>query len=261
MTRHIEIRKNTYLDSVSLMSMSTKANAVEGVTQALLGMATPMNKEVLANVGVRDAAVDEAKPSDLMIVVDASEDTIEAAIEAVNDILARKDKPAGGAAEVRYRTLDGAFEEHEDTNLVLISVNGAFAAREARKALNAGKSVMIFSDNVSVEDELSLKNLAHEKGLIVMGPDCGTAIINGVGLAFANAVRRGSIGVVGASGTGSQEVSVRVHDFGGGISQLIGTGGRDLSTDIGGISMIDGINALDADPETKVIVLISKPPA
>lgn len=261
MTRHIEIRKNTYLDSVSLMSMSTKANAVEGVTQALLGMATPMNKEVLANVGVQDAAVDEAKPSDLMIVIDVDDDSFEAAIAAVNDILDRKDKRTDGAQEVRYRTLDGAFAEVPDANFVLISVNGAFAAREARKALNAGKSVMIFSDNVSVEDELSLKQLAHEKGLIVMGPDCGTAIVGGVGLAFANAVRRGSIGVVGASGTGSQEVSVRVHDFGGGISQLIGTGGRDLSTEIGGISMIDGIRALDADPETKVIVLISKPPA
>ena len=261
MTRHIEIRKNTYLDSVSLMSMSTKANAVEGVTQALLGMATPMNKEVLRNVGVQDPAIDEAKPSDLMIVVDASDDTIEAAIQAVDDILARKDKSAGNAAEVRYRTLDGAFEDVPDSNLVLISVNGAFAAREARKALNAGKHVMIFSDNVSVEDEFALKNLAHEKGLLVMGPDCGTAIINGTGFAFANAVRRGGIGIVGASGTGSQELSVRIHDFGGGVSQLIGTGGRDLSTEIGGISMIDGINALDADPETSVIVVVSKPPA
>lgn len=261
MTRHIEIRKNTYLDSVSLMSMSTKANAVEGVTQALLGMATPMNKEVLLNVGVEDARIDEAKPSDLMIVIDATEDTIEAAIAAVDEILARKDKKAGQAHEVRYRTLDSAFAEVPDANLVLISVNGAFAAREARKALNAGKNVMIFSDNVPVEDELALKTLAHEKGLIVMGPDCGTAIINGTGLAFANAVRRGSIGIVGASGTGSQEVSVRIHDFGGGVSQLIGTGGRDLSTEIGGISMIDGINALDADPETRVIVVISKPPA
>ncbi|HKT57592.1 MAG TPA: acyl-CoA synthetase FdrA [Microbacterium sp.] len=261
MTRHIEIRKNTYLDSVSLMSMSTKANAVDGVTQALLGMATPMNKEVLLNVGVQDAAIDEAKPSDLMIVIDAEDDAIEAAIQSVNDILARKDKAAGGTTEVRYRTLDGAFEEVPDSNLVLISVNGAFAAREARKALNAGKHVMIFSDNVSVEDELALKDLAHEKGLLVMGPDCGTAIINGVGLAFSNAVRRGTIGIVGASGTGSQELSVRIHDFGGGVSQLIGTGGRDLSTEIGGISMIDGIKALDADPATSVIVVVSKPPA
>ncbi|KHK98894.1 FdrA family protein [Microbacterium mangrovi] len=261
MTRHIEIRKNTYLDSVSLMSMSTKANAVAGVTQALLGMATPMNKEVLLNVGVSDPAIDDAKPSDLMIVIDAGEDAIEAAIQAVDDILARKDKAAGESAQVRHRTLDGAFEEAPDSNLVLISVNGAFAAREARKALNAGKHVMIFSDNVSVEDELALKRLAHEKGLLVMGPDCGTAIINGTGLAFANAVRRGNIGIVGASGTGSQELSVRIHDFGGGVSQLIGTGGRDLSTEIGGISMIDGITALDADPGTDVIVVVSKPPA
>src|SRR5690606_14066630 len=188
MTRHIEIRKNTYVDSVSLMSMSTKANAVDGVTQALLGMATPMNKEVLHNVGVSDPAIDEARPSDLMIVIDASEDTIEAAIAAVDDILARKDKGRGDAAEIRYRTLDQAFHGSADANLVLISVNGSFAAREARKALNAGKHVMIFSDNVSIEDELALKTLAHERGLLVMGPDCGTAIINGVGLAFANSV-------------------------------------------------------------------------
>ena len=261
MTRHIEIRKNSYLDSVSLMSMSTKANAVDGVTQALLGMATPMNKEVLLNVGVSDPAVDAARPSDLMIVIDAADDTIEAAIEAVNDILARKNRGSGGAAQVRHRTLDRAFDQVPDTNLVIISVNGAFAAREARKALNAGKNVMIFSDNVSVEDELALKTLAHEKGLLVMGPDCGTAIINGVGLAFANAVRRGNIGIVGASGTGSQELSVRIHDFGGGVSQLLGTGGRDMSSEIGGISMIDGIRALDADPETSVIVIVSKPPA
>ncbi|OFI39109.1 FdrA family protein [Arthrobacter sp. SW1] len=261
MTRHIDIRKNTYLDSVSLMSMSTKANALEGVSQAFIAMATPMNKEVLANLNITDPAIEAAKPSDLMIIVDAADDQLDNAISGVEDILARKNSGGADAAAVRYRTLDGAFEEAADTNLVIISVNGAFAAREARKALNAGKHVMIFSDNVSVEDEVELKTLAHEKGLLVMGPDCGTAIINGTGLAFANAVRRGSIGIVGASGTGSQEVSVRVHDFGGGVSQLIGTGGRDLSTEVGGISMIDGIRALDADPETKVILVVSKPPA
>lgn len=262
MSRHISIRKHTYLDSVSLMSMSTQANALKGVTQALLGMATPMNKEVLANVGVNDQAVSEAKPSDLMIVIDAEDSFMEAAILAVDDILARK-RPAnqGGSTEVRHRTLEAAFRAEPDSNLVIISVNGAFAAREARAALRAGKHVMIFSDNVSVEDELELKRFAHERGLLVMGPDCGTAIISGTGLAFANAVRRGSIGIVGASGTGSQELSVRVHDFGGGISQLIGTGGRDLSAEIGGISMIDGIRALDNDPETSVILVVSKPPA
>jgi len=260
MTRHIEIRKNTYLDSVSLMSMSTRANGVDGVDQAFIAMATPMNKEVLANVGISDPALDDARPSDLMIVVDAAEDSLDAAVAAVEDILARK----GGARSssvVRYRTLDGALAEVPDANLVLVSVNGAFAAREARKAIEGGRHVMIFSDNVSVEDELALKELAHDKGLLVMGPDCGTAIINGTGLAFANAVRRGSIGIVGASGTGSQELSVRIHDFGGGVSQLIGTGGRDLSSEIGGIMMIDGIRALDADPATEVIVVVSKPPA
>jgi succinyl-CoA synthetase alpha subunit len=120
---------------------------------------------------------------------------------------------------------------------------------------------MMFSDNVSIEDEVALKNLAHDKGLLMMGPDCGTAILGGVGLCFANTVRRGNIGIVGASGTGSQEVSVRIHDFGGGITQLIGTGGRDLSEKVGGIMMIDGLRALARDEETRVIVLVSKPPA
>ncbi|WGD38095.1 acyl-CoA synthetase FdrA [Lysinibacter sp. HNR] len=261
MTRHIDIRKNTYLDSVSLMSMSTKANAIEGVTQAFLAMATPMNKEVLTNLDIVDPAIEAAKPSDLMIIVDVADDALENAIDEVEDILARKNSGGSDTTEIRYRTLDSALEEVPEANLVLISVNGAFAAREARKALHADKHVMIFSDNVSLEDEIELKQLAHDKGLLMMGPDCGTAIINGTGIAFANAVRRGSIGVVGASGTGSQEVSVRVHDFGGGISQLIGTGGRDLSAEVGGIMMIDGIKALDADPDTSVIVIVSKPPA
>lgn len=260
MTRHIDIRKNTYLDSVSLMSMSTKANGIDGVAQAFIAMATPMNKEVLANLSITDPEIDEARPSDLMIVIDAPDEQLGRAIGEVDDILARK---SGGATatDTRYSTLDQAFNEVPDANLVLISVNGAFAAREARKALAADKHVMIFSDNVSIEDELELKTTAHEKGLLLMGPDCGTAIINGTGLAFANAVRRGSLGIVGASGTGSQEIAVRVHALGGGISQLIGTGGRDLSTDIGGIMTIDAIRALDADPQTTVIVVVSKPPA
>lgn len=259
MTRHIEIRKNTYLDSVSLMSMSTKANGIDGVTQAFIAMATPMNKEVLANLAITDPAIDDARPSDLMIVVDAVGD-LPRVVGDVEDILARKSS-GQAATDIRYHTLERAFEEVPETNLVLVSVNGAFAAREARKALNAGRHVMIFSDNVSVEDERQLKAIAHDKGLLLMGPDCGTAIVNGTGLAFANAVRRGSIGIVGASGTGSQEISVRIHEFGGGISQLIGTGGRDLSTDIGGVMTIDAIRALDADPQTAVIVVVSKPPA
>jgi succinyl-CoA synthetase alpha subunit len=143
----------------------------------------------------------------------------------------------------------------------VIAVNGAYAGREARKALENNLHVLLFSDNVPVEEEVALKELAHEKGLLMMGPDCGTAIINNVALCFGNAVRPGSVGVVAASGTGAQEVSVRIHDLGAGVSQLIGTGGRDLSEQVGGIMMIDGIRALAADPATSVIVLVSKPPA
>ncbi|WP_115788410.1 acyl-CoA synthetase FdrA [Arthrobacter silvisoli] len=255
------IRKNSYFDSVSLMSISTKANGIDGVDQAFVAMATEMNKAVLENLGLLSDELKAATTSDLMIVVVPSEGADgDELVPLVEELLVRK-APAAGSAEVSHRTIASALEEDADINLAVIAVNGAFAAREARKALDAGLNVMMFSDNVAVEDEIALKNLAHDNGLLMMGPDCGTAILNGVALCFGNAVRPGTVGIVAASGTGSQEVSVQVHALGGGVSQLIGTGGRDLSAEVGGVMMIDGIRALAADPGTEVIVLVSKPPA
>ncbi|MEA5453767.1 acyl-CoA synthetase FdrA [Sinomonas sp. JGH33] len=255
------VKKNTYVDSVSLMSISTKANAIAGVRQAFVAMGTEKNKEVLKSVGLLAPELAAAVNGDLMIVIDAEDgvDT-EALVPEIEELLVRK-APTGGAADITYRTITTAAQADDGANLAVIAVNGAYAAREARQALDNGLHVMLFSDNVPVEDEVALKTLAHEKGLLLMGPDCGTAIINNVGLCFANAVRPGSIGIVAASGTGSQEVSVRIHALGGGVSQLIGTGGRDLSEQVGGIMMIDGIRALAADPATEAIVLVSKPPA
>ena len=152
-------------------------------------------------------------------------------------------------------------ERTPDADLALISVPGSYAAAEASKALALGLHVMLFSDNVIVEEERAMKTDARERGLLVMGPDCGTAIVNGVPLGFANVVRRGDIGLVAASGTGLQEVTCRIHQLGGGVSQALGTGGRDLKDEIGGITMLQGIAALADDPATRVIVLISKPPS
>jgi FdrA protein len=262
MTTTTVVKKNTYKDSVTLMTVSGKANKLVGVNQAFVAMGTEMNKEVLRSLDLLSADLEAAGTGDLMVVVVADDDATGAeALVQIDEILDKRAEQGDGATTRVYRSVAGAAADRPGANLAVISVNGAFATREARQALDNGLHVMMFSDNVPVEDEIALKTLAHEKGLLMMGPDCGTAIINGVGLCFANAVRRGSIGVVGASGTGSQEVSVRVHDFGGGISQLIGTGGRDLSEAVGGLMMLDGIDALEADPETAVIVLVSKPPA
>ena len=255
------IQKNTYFDSVSLMSLSTKANQIDGVEQAVVAMGTGMNKGVLRNVGLLLPEAEAAEPGDLMIVVRAADAArCDQALTEVQQLFKTRNTTRTGST-VRCITLDSAVQHVPDANLVIVAVPGEHAVREARKALDHGLHVMLFSDNVSVEDEVALKTAAHEKGLLMMGPDCGTSILGGVGLCFANAVRRGNIGIVGASGTGSQEVSVRIHDFGGGVSQLIGTGGRDLSERVGGVMMIDGLRALAADPATDVIVLVSKPPA
>lgn len=260
MSIRIVVKKNTYFDSVSLMSISTRANKLDGVEQAFVAMATEMNKGVLKNLGLLTPELEEAKSGDLMIVIKgASEAANDQTLVAIEELFTHKEQ--GGQHEARYATLASAKKHVPDSNLAVISVNGLFAAREARQALQNNLNVMLFSDNVSLEDELALKQLAHEKGLLMMGPDCGTAIINGIPLGFANVVNRGHIGVVGASGTGLQEVTCRIDQLGAGISQALGTGGHDLSEDIGGISMLFGLQALMDDDDTHVIVLISKPPS
>ncbi|PVZ82608.1 FdrA family protein [Serratia sp. S1B] len=260
MSIRIIVKQNTWFDSITLMSISTKANKLPGVEQAFVAMGTEMNKGILKDLGLLTPELAAAKNGDLMIVIKGgSDDANEATLQAIEALFSHKDQ--GSHHEARYATIASAKAHIPASNLAVISVNGLYAAREARQALENGLNVMLFSDNVSLEDELALKQLAHEKGLLMMGPDCGTAIINGTALCFGNAVRRGNIGIIGASGTGSQEVSVRIHEFGGGISQLIGTGGRDLSEKIGGLMMLDALEMLEQDEKTTVIVLVSKPPA
>ena len=204
-------------------------------------------------------ALAAAGPNDLVIAVRGGADTPRAVEEEFEKLL-HAEQPSS-AEDVRPTSLAAAVKAHPESNLVLISVPGEHAAREARRALRLGRHVMLFSDNVSVADEVALKKEAVERGLLMMGPDCGTAIVNGLPLGFANAVRRGAIGIVGAAGTGIQEVSCCIHRLGGGISQAIGTGGRDLSKEVNGAMMRLGIEALAADPATRVIVVVSKPPA
>ncbi|MGI6684128.1 MAG: acyl-CoA synthetase FdrA [Bacillota bacterium] len=258
---HVEIRERSYYDSVALMQVTNGLQQIEGIEEAMVAMGTDMNKELLQNVGMYVSDIDAATPNDLIVAIKAKDaKIIELAREKVDELLTKKQGSVKNRG-ILPSTLSAAMEQAPDANLVLISVPGAYAAGEAEKALAAGKHVMIFSDNVKIEDEVKLKNIGREKGLLVMGPDCGTSIINGVPLAFANVVPKGNIGIVGASGTGIQEVTSIIGRYGMGISQAIGTGGRDLRPQVGGISMLMAIEALVEDPETDVIGVISKPPS
>lgn len=255
------IRKNAYYDSVTLMAISKDITALEGVEDAVVNMGTDNNKALMANVGMMTPAVEEAGPNDLVIAFKIADESVAAQVEqAVEDGLRRKGSESKGSSDVKPASIASAVKHVPEANIAVISLPGQYAARESMRALKQGLHVMLFSDNVSVEEEVELKGYAHENGLLMMGPDCGTAIINNKGLCFANAVRPGSVGVVGASGTGTQEVTVLVDRLGGGISQAIGTGGRDMSAAVGGVMMIDAMQALDRDAQTKVIVLVSKPP-
>ncbi|MBL7175378.1 MAG: acyl-CoA synthetase FdrA [Desulfobacteraceae bacterium] len=252
------IRKNQYYDSVFLMSISKRISDAKGVQQNAVLMGSDTNKRLLSNIGIQDTQIDAAHPNDLIVAVIADTPQI------VNDVLDKLDEYLQGgvqnASESNLHSFKDGLAQKPDVNLVAISVPGEYAAREARKALESGLNVFLFSDNVSIDDELDLKQFAMEKNLLVMGPDCGTSLIGGVGIGFANVVRKGSIGVISASGTGLQEFTCQVHNAGFGISHAIGTGSHDLSDKIGGLTTLTALDALEADPQTKVITLFSKPP-
>lgn len=254
------VRAGAYYDSVVLMQLQRGLLELKGVLDAGVVMATPANRDLLTSNNLLPENI-SANPDDLLIVVKADDDvSANDAISKVDELLARR-KASSVSEDFRPRSLNAAVKQLPEANWVLISVPGRYAAGVAREALELNKHVFLYSDNVSLEDEISLKKIAREKGLLVMGPDCGTAIINGIGLGFANRVRRGSIGVVGASGTGTQAVTAQIHNLGAGISHAIGTGGRDLKSDVGAITANQALDVLARDPDTKVIALISKPPS
>lgn len=252
------LRRNQYFDSVFLMRLASRLQQQPEIEQAGAVMGTPANKELLAEAGFRAAEIDEAGPNDLVVTVRAADAAVAgAALAKLDELLAASYQVARADS---VRSLDEALHTLPEANVALISVPGEHAAREARLALERGLNVFLFSDNVPLDSELELKRLARERGLLVMGPDCGTAIVKGVGLGFANAVRRGPIGVVGASGTGIQEVTTLVHRGGSGISHALGTGSRDASDEVGGTSTLTALEALEEDAQTQVIALVSKPP-
>ncbi len=257
-----EVRKGAYLDSVALMRIARILQSLDGVEVAGLMIGTPANQEILRDAKVLADNGAAAGPGDIIIAVCAkTADHAHAALAHARQLIDKPRASSGSGQVWAPRTLRAAVAENPLSNLALISVPGDFAIAEARKALRFGLHVMIFSDNIAIADEVELKREAHDLGLLVMGPDCGTAIIGGTPLAFANVVPRGDIGIIGASGTGIQEISCLIAQAGRGISHAIGTGGRDLKSEAGGITTLMAIDMLDADPSTKHIVIVSKPPA
>jgi FdrA protein len=256
-----EIRTGAYYDSAFLMQLQRSLNELPGIQDAGVMMGTESNKEMLVHINLVSPEVTAAKPDDLVIVVRADSEALAVGALGQVDDLIKERKSSAPQREMHALSLETADQRFPGASWVMISVAGRYAAGVARDALRRGKHVFLFSDNVSVDYEIDLKKMASEKGLLVMGPDCGTAIIGGIGLGFANKVRKGPIGVIAAAGTGLQHVTSRIHQLGSGITYGIGTGGRDLSEKVGATTFKQGIDILARDPDTKVIVLVSKPPA
>jgi succinyl-CoA synthetase alpha subunit len=256
-----KIIQGEYLDSITLMVVTAELNKIKDVIETSVVMGTKENKSILQNSGLMLMELEKSSDNDLLVCIKAeSEKVANDILDNIQSIFKKYRNKDENTDEYAPKSFEGALKQMPDANIALISVAGKYAFYEAMKALNSGLNVMIFSDNVSIEEELELKKLASSKNLLLMGPDCGTAIINGAPLAFANKVNHGNVGIVAASGTGLQEVSCIISNEGAGISQAIGTGGRDVKKEIGGIMFIQAMQMLNDDPATEVIVLVSKPP-
>ena len=263
MSWHVKVIANRYADSVKLMGIARGLRSRDGIDGCEMGMGTAANLEALEARGVE---VSGAGPSDLIVAVDAgdeevAQETLKAAEEELSSGGANAGAAAGKADREPPRSLESARRRLSDPNVALISVAGEYATLEAHRALSAGMHVFLFSDHVSLEDELELKQRGEQLGLLVMGPGCGTAMLGNVGLGFANVVTSGPVGIVAAAGTGAQETACLLDAAGVGVSHIVGVGGRDLSADIGAIMFRQAMHMLAADDETETLLLVSKPPA
>ncbi len=251
--KKVVVKKNRYVDSVSLMSVSDRVMALKGISNAEAQMASAANRDVLISLGYE--LPEDVTANDLVIAITGEDESgCDAAVQLAENIIDRKDT---GSAK-KYSDIDEIDTDETPCDLCQISLPGEYAAVEAKKAMRKGMDLFIFSDNVSLEEELELKQMGQQLGRLVMGPDAGVALIDGIALAAGSIIQDGPIGIVAASGSGAQEVGCLIEKCGMGVSAIIGTGGRDLYPQIGGITMLEGIRRMEADPKTKVIVLVSK---
>ena len=262
---HAFIKKGCFQDSVSLMIISRKLSESENVDDVSVMMGTPANKSLLETTGFWHDDFNQATPNDICVAIrteTADESITQAILQQLDESLQQLAQATGGSqALLQVRRWESACQKLPEANMTLISVAGEYAAELANQALDRNLNVMMFSDNVTLEDEINLKRRAQDKGLLVMGPDCGTAMIAGTPLAFANVMPEGNIGVIGASGTGIQELCSQIALAGEGITHAIGLGGRDLSAEVGGISALTALEMLGADDKSQVLAFVSKPPA
>lgn len=246
------------------MRVSSEIKELAGVEQAFAFMATEINKKSRIKESLMDEEVRLAGADDLVLLIECNDSKLGNSILDEFERQITTNAVTNSENGTDCSSLPSTIEQGKtriDANIAIISVPGTYATVQSMLALNQGLNVMLFSDNVSIEDEIILKDYAKDRDLIVMGPDCGTAIINGVPLCFANAVKRGNIGIIGASGTGTQELTVQLDAVGCGISHAIGTGGRDLSEEVAGRTTLYAIELLTKDDQTKVIAIVSKPPS
>ncbi|WP_328857303.1 succinate--CoA ligase subunit alpha [Williamsia herbipolensis] len=117
--------------------------------------------------------------------------------------------------------------------------------------------LVVITEGIPVQDSAYAWAYNKSKGekTRIIGPNCPGIITPGeslVGITPANIAGKGEIGLVSKSGTLTYQMMYELRDIG--FSTAIGIGGDPVI----GTTHIDAIAAFEADPDTKVIVMIGE---
>jgi len=249
-------KKNFFRDSVQMMQFSQQLKDEQGVIDAAIVMGTDLNKNTLKKMGLLTEDGISATENDTLITINCQdENSLNNAVQKAEQLLTSDITKSKN----EFNDLSSALDAFDNANMASLSIPGQFVKEMATELIRKQLHLFVFSDHVPLEDEILLKNLALENNVLFMGPEAGTSILNGTVFGFGNRIRSGSVGIIGASGTGIQESSTMIDLFGEGISHAIGVGGRDLRNDIGGMMTMKTMEVFEDDPNTKAVLLVSKP--
>lgn len=261
---HVLVKSNYYRDSLNLLKISDiMKRSSSGIVEAVVIMGTKTNKAVLVKLGFPSTKINQATESDLIIAIEAvDKGSVDSALRKVEELLhSDGSSDTSNLVSENPTDLDSALVSMSNANLALISIPGEYVKDLSIKLSNEGIHQQIFSDHVPLDDELTIKEYAAKKGVLVLGPGAGTSIINGKGIGFSNVLRRGPVGIIAAAGTGLQEVSSLLDQCDIGVAYGLGVGANDPKEKIGGLMMLEALKVLEELPDIEIMTIVSKPPS
>ena len=168
-----------------------------------------------------------------------------------------------GAGEVQAGTVEvpvyGTVAEAKEATgaeVSVVFVPPAFAKGAVVEAVDAGvRLLVVITEGIPVADATWMRAYAADHGVQIIGPNCPGIISPGrsnVGITPPDITGPGPLGLVSKSGTLTYQLMHELSDLG--FTTCIGIGGDPVV----GTTHIDALAAFEADPDTRLVVMIGE---